>query len=129
MTVPLGSPRVLGLAAAPGATTLYTLVHDDSAVIRVIDVLTLTVTGSIDRPDTGTSFSDAASVLVSPDGSHLYIGHTRGVTEVDTATHKVRRTFSWEDGSYFTSLTVSSDSAFLYGGASEKAVQFNLVTS
>ncbi|MFF8784520.1 WD40 repeat domain-containing protein [Streptomyces sp. NPDC015125] len=121
-TVSLGSPKVGGLVAAPGATLLYALV-DDQAEVRVIDLDTLAVTASIDVPG-----GDPGALAIAPDGKCLYVANDEGVAEVDTATRTVQRTFTSGGSSQFYSVAVSADSRFLYAVGRDRIVRFDLGT-
>lgn len=121
-TVSLGAPKVGGLVAAPGASVLYALV-DDQAEVRIIDLDTLAVTGSID-----VSEDRGYALAVTPDGKHLYIAHDEGVAEVDTATRTVERTLTNGDSSAVYGLALAADSRFLYGVGDNRLVRFDLTT-
>ncbi|MFJ5224213.1 WD40 repeat domain-containing protein [Streptomyces sp. NPDC088400] len=121
-TVSLGAPGVGGLVAAPGASVLYALV-DDQAEVRIIDLDTLAVTGSIDVPELR-----GHALAVAPDGKRLYVAHDEGVAEVDTATRTVERTLANGDDSAVYGLALSADSRFLYGVGRHCVVRFDLTT-
>ncbi|MFI6770738.1 hypothetical protein [Streptomyces sp. NPDC050355] len=114
-TVPLGGLMVLDLVAAPGSTLLYVLVLD-KAEIRVIDTRTLAVTGAFDIDTKAEweipSWRNVNTLAVSRDGTRLYVGHSQGVTEIDTTTRTPVRTL---EADRIERLLLSTDGQYLYG--------------
>src|SRR6266536_2259888 len=99
---------VLTLRAASGQSFIYVAATPDSIAapyVLVIDATTLGVVTRIPLP----ANSGQRGMAIAPDGRHLYVLNTRGLTEIDLATHAVSRAIAADYSSGFGHLTVRND--------------------
>lgn len=66
-------PGYLGLAVTPDGKTAYIPFSQDD-VILIVDLLSFTVTGSIDVSAAGNQL-DSGAILITPDGKKLYVSN------------------------------------------------------
>lgn len=125
-TLSLGAPEVYGLVAAPGGRQLYALVQERPAV-RVIDLDTFAVTGSIDVPGV-----EPDGPAISADGKRLYVGergHPAGVTEIDAVSGTVVRTLDLGSrASWSRWPVVAPDGSAVYGHQGDRLFRVDLTS-
>ncbi|MFJ3914454.1 hypothetical protein [Streptomyces vinaceus] len=102
--------QVRALVGAPGATVLYALLEDRE--VRVVDLAAYAVTATLAIEQEVAH--EGRPIAVSADGTRLYLGHVGGVSEIDTATRTVVRTFTVEGQGFCSALAVSPDGRYLY---------------
>jgi YVTN family beta-propeller protein len=113
ITLP-GNPATEGVAVSRDGTRLYVANSNGSGFfLTAVNTANNAVVANINL---GLANTQVASVLVSPDGTHVYVTATGGtVSVVDTATNTLVQTISGVGGNLFSAIA-SNGSALLGSG-------------